>query len=177
MSLNSLYYVKMTLANFITLLRLALIPLIVVLLFWGYRYASLGILLIVLLGDLADGVIARGRKEVTDLGKVIDPIADKLLFASLLFSFAFLGDIPWVAVLLLIAQQLAFLVGTLFFYRHGLRHVPPARLLGKAASSVLAIGVALTFLKPPLYQEIIYAGIALSYLASVDYLIVALRRA
>ncbi len=175
--LQAFIFKKMTPANFITLFRLAMIPLVVALLFSGYRYASFGMLLLVLLGDLADGVIARVRKEVTDLGKVLDPIADKLLFASLFFSFAFLGDISWVAFWLLGAQQLAFLIGTLWFYRSAMRKVPPARLMGKAASSVISIGVVLTFFKPPLYQEIIYAGIVLSYLASVDYLMIALRRA
>lgn len=167
----------MTPANFITLFRLAMIPIVVALLFLGYRYASFGMLLLALLGDLADGVIARVRKEVTDLGKVLDPMADKLLFASLFFSFAFLGDISWVAFLLLVAQQLAFLIGTLWFYRSALQGVPAARPLGKAASFILSMGILLAFFKPPLYQEIIYVGLALSYLASFDYLMIALRRA
>lgn len=166
----------MTIANGITILRLALIPLVIIFLFLDYRFISFAFLLVVLVGDLVDGAIARQRKEVTDLGKLLDPLTDKLLFASLLISFAVLKDLSWLAFILLAVQQLGLLAGTIFFrFYQKNDFIQEARGLGKAASTILSIGIILTFLKVPFYREVIYFGIALSYLAGIDYLLMALK--
>lgn len=176
----------MTVANIITILRIALIPVILLLLFSGPKLAPFVLLLLFLIGDLVDGAIARWREEVTDLGKFLDPLADKLLAASLLISLAALGDLPWLAFVLLAVQQLGLIGGTLLLARKK-GPILGARGLGKAAATVLNFGIALTlfkltFFKPQTCQEIsyvaiaiIYAGIALSYPAGIDYLRAAFK--
>ncbi|MFQ6089821.1 MAG: CDP-alcohol phosphatidyltransferase family protein, partial [Candidatus Bipolaricaulia bacterium] len=81
----------MTLANIITSARLALIPVIIALLLGGATAAAFALFLLFLIGDLADGALARARREVTETGKLLDPLADKLLSAGLLATFAALG--------------------------------------------------------------------------------------
>jgi cardiolipin synthase len=158
----------MTLANVVTSARLALIPVIIALLLGGEEMAAFGLFLIFLIGDLVDGALARARREITEIGKLLDPLADKLLAAGLLAAFAALGRISWLAFALLAAQQLALLGGTVLLCRRGA--LPGAKALGKAAAAVLSLGLALAFFAAPSYLEIIYLGIALSYLAGIDYL-------
>lgn len=161
---------RMTLANIITLARLALIPPILALLLGKARPAAFALLVVFLAGDLVDGALARARGEVTSLGKVLDPLADKLLAAGVMAAFAALGVLPWLAFALLAFQQLALLVGSLVLARRGGGELPGARALGKAAAAAISLGLILTFFEVPGYRELIYLGIALSYLAGIDYL-------
>ena len=162
-----LYWPKMTLANIITSTRLALIPAIIAGLLGGATMMAFALFLIFLIGDLIDGVIARARHEITEVGKLLDPLADKLLSAGLLASFAALGRISWLAFALLVIQQLALLAGTVLFCRGG--DLPGAKALGKAAAMVLSLGLALALFAAPGYFGVIYLGILLSYLAAFDY--------
>ena len=87
----------MSLANTITLFRLAMAPLIFYLLFQESTLASgIALLLFVaaVLSDVLDGYIARKRNEITRLGSFLDPFADKILIYSLLLAF-FLQNLFW----------------------------------------------------------------------------------
>ncbi len=101
----------MNLPNSLTLARIFLVPIVVVFLlttdlriraFWG---ASL--FLAAALTDLFDGYIARRRKQVTTLGRLLDPIADKLLISSALISLVQLGIAPAWMVVIIIGREFA----------------------------------------------------------------------
>ena len=164
----------MTLANLVTLLRLALIPPILALVIYDARWPAFTLFALALLGDVIDGTLARVRHEVTDLGKLLDPLADKLLSAGLLAAFAAIGRLSWLAFALLGFQQLALLAGAVFLARRDQRIIG-ARPLGKAAAALLALGLALALFAVPGYWVIVYLGITLAYAAGVDYLLKALR--
>ena len=88
-------------ANLITLSRIALIPFVLWVLFAepdrGSAWRWLAVLLFVLSAatDGVDGAVARRRGEVTNLGKILDPIADKLLIGGALVSLSILGEVSW----------------------------------------------------------------------------------
>ena len=72
----------MNTANKLTLLRVFLIPVFLVVMYWGfpgYRYVALAVYVVACLTDLLDGYIARHYNQVSDFGKFADPLADKLL--------------------------------------------------------------------------------------------------
>lgn len=78
------------LPNAITTLRVLLAPVVTVLLFETgpvARLAAFGVFLVAALSDLVDGALARRREEVTDFGKLVDPLADKLLLVATLIPF------------------------------------------------------------------------------------------
>ena len=165
---------RITLATGITLARLALLPLTLYLLYRGDRGTAFALLLLILLGDLADGALARRRREVTAFGKALDPVVDKLVFLGIFAVLAAKGELsPW-ALGLLAAIQLAILVGGIVWLRQGWEP-PAARPLGKAASLVLSVGLIAAFAQLPLAEWGVYAGIALGYLAGLDYLRVLIR--
>ncbi len=81
---------KVNLPNALTTLRLALAPVVLVLLFDSRATARLfafGVFLVAALSDVADGMLARRRGQITDFGKLVDPIADKLLLVATLIPF------------------------------------------------------------------------------------------
>ena len=76
----------MTLANKVTLLRIALIPLCLIFLLAGFYGLAAVIFLLLSLSDAIDGYIARKYNQVSELGKMLDPLADKILVMTVLIG-------------------------------------------------------------------------------------------
>ena len=100
----------MNLANKLTCFRVVLIPVFLVLLyldFPGHLIAALVVFIVASLTDTADGYIARHYDMVTDFGKFMDPLADKLLVMAAMVWFVAAGWMPAWAFFLVIARELA----------------------------------------------------------------------
>ena len=100
----------MNTANKLTLLRVFMIPLFLVVLYWGFsgsQYAALAIFVVASLTDLADGYIARHYNQVTDFGKFMDPLADKVLVVTAMLWFVQSGQMPAWAVAVVIFREFA----------------------------------------------------------------------
>jgi len=95
----------MNLPNSLTLLRILFIPVLVVVLliqFSGKELTAFIIFLIAVITDSLDGILARRRKQITVLGQLLDPIADKLLIVSVFICLVELGAVPaWMAVVII----------------------------------------------------------------------------
>ena len=89
----------MNTANKLTLARVFMIPLFLVIVYWGFpgsRYVALGVYILACLTDLLDGYVARHYNQVSDFGKFADPLADKCLVMAALCWFVETGDsLPW----------------------------------------------------------------------------------
>ncbi len=97
--------------NLITSARLALVPVVLFLLleFWFDPWMRLVAMLILILAastDGLDGAIARKRGLITNLGKILDPIADKALLSGSLIVLSILGAVPWIATIIILAREL-----------------------------------------------------------------------
>lgn len=100
----------MNLPNKLTMLRIVLIPVFMVILYWnfpGAGYTALAIFVIASLTDLLDGKIARARNLVTDFGKFADPLADKMLVTAAMLWFVECGRMPAWALLIVICREFA----------------------------------------------------------------------
>ena len=100
----------MNLPNKLTILRMLLVPVFIVTLMihpeiMTYRIIALIIFIIASLTDMLDGYIARKYDLITDFGKLMDPLADKLLVCSALICFVELNQIPSWVVILIIARE------------------------------------------------------------------------
>ena len=98
----------MNLANKITLSRIALIPLFMIAYIWDFPYNELVSCVIFAIASLTDGVdgyVARNYNMVTDFGKFIDPLADKLLIATALICFVGSGEIGAYMAIIIIARE------------------------------------------------------------------------
>lgn len=98
----------MNLPNKLTIFRMMMVPVFIIALFAEWmpvpdnRYWALGIFVFASLTDLLDGYIARSQNLVTDFGKFLDPLADKLLVSAALVALVQLNELPsWVVVIII----------------------------------------------------------------------------
>jgi len=109
----------MSLADKVSIIRILLIPFFVYFLIVNKRfgldysrYIALGIFVVAVLTDFFDGLVARIKKEKSEIGKIIDPLADKMLLITAFISLYFLKfNLPWWVVLVVISRDIIILVG------------------------------------------------------------------
>ena len=98
----------MTTANKLTIMRIALIPVFLVVLyldFAGARWWALGIFIVACLTDFVDGYIARHCNQITNFGKFMDPLADKMLVMAAMCYFVEYGQMPgWCLAIVLLRE-------------------------------------------------------------------------
>lgn len=97
----------MTTASKITLARVAMIPVFMVVLLMGFNWAALIIFAVASLTDFVDGYIARHYNQVSDFGKFLDPLADKLLVTAAMLIFVQWGRMPAWSVMVVLAREFA----------------------------------------------------------------------
>ena len=103
----------MTLASKITLVRVAFIPVFMVLMYLSggqsglWMWLSLGVFILASLTDYIDGQIARKFNQVSDFGKFLDPLADKLLTIAALTMFCEWGSVPAWALMIVLTREFA----------------------------------------------------------------------
>ena len=102
----------MTTATKITLVRIFLIPVFLILMYWSVRsdamcYAAFAVFVIASLTDLVDGKIARAYHQVSDLGKFLDPLADKVLVIAAMAMFCEWGSFPAWALMIVLTREFA----------------------------------------------------------------------
>ena len=156
------------------MIRIALIPIFLAVLYIGFpgsNYAAMAVFVVAGLTDIADGYIARSRNQVTDFGKFLDPLADKVLVFSAMIWFVERGIMPAWAVLIVIIRE--FMVTALRLIASGNGRVIAAELSGKIKTTVTMICLAAMFL--PMPQWLIYVNVAAITLATiasgVDYFV------
>lgn len=131
--------------NIITLCRLASLPFVFVLYAGdapGASWATAALVLVMALSDVADGFLARRYGWVTDLGRLLDPIADRVLFVAIVSMLLVYDTLPWWAVVPVIARDVLMLAGAAFmlFTRD---EKPQILRGGKVANFVLICGIQL----------------------------------
>jgi CDP-diacylglycerol--glycerol-3-phosphate 3-phosphatidyltransferase len=137
----------MTLANWLTFARLLLSPIFVLVFMqeglWA-RIAALAIVVISELTDAFDGHLARSRGEVTDFGKLLDPLADSVSRMSIFIAFMAVGLIPWWMVLVFVYRDsLISTMRTVCAYRG---EVVAARSSGKIKAIIQATVIIIILL-------------------------------
>ena len=100
----------MNTANKLTLLRVLMIPVFLIVVYWQFPFHMLVALVVFVLAsitDFVDGYIARHYNQITDFGKFMDPLADKVLVMAALLCFVEMGRIPAWAMLIIILREFA----------------------------------------------------------------------
>lgn len=106
------------------------------------RWRALGILGVAMLTDVLDGPMARRRHEVSSLGKLIDPIADKLMIDATALTLSQTRGFPWWATGMLLARDLAIVAGSALMYRRR-AEIAMAHPAGKATTLALTAAMLL----------------------------------
>ncbi len=162
----------MNTANKLTLLRIAMIPVFLLVLYLkvpGANYWALGIFIAASLTDTLDGYIARHYNQITDFGKFMDPLADKMLVVAALLWFVEIGQMPGWALLVVIVREFA--VSGLRMIAADKGRVIAAGWSGKVKTASTMVCIVLMFLPiEPLFNQICLAVIVLTTIYSgVEY--------
>ena len=156
------------LPNILTMLRLLAVPLLAVWMISGKWTESLILFFLAEFTDILDGYIARRYNFISNFGKLADPLADKLIQLTALFLLARGGRLSYWFFYILCGKELAMIIGSLFFLKKEV--VVSSNWVGKAAASVLFIGIVLAFINTPFSEGLLWIGVIISLIAAIVYL-------
>ena len=126
----------LTVPNILSVIRLALVPVFLVLIIVGEDFWALATLVFSSVTDYLDGYIARRFKQITRLGQLLDPAADRLFIFATLIGLAFRDIVPWWFVAVIVGRDAMLLVVGVILANYG--HGPlPVHHLGKVATFCL----------------------------------------
>lgn len=132
-----------TIPNVLTIIRIILIPVFVVLFFKGEKIAALCVFCAASLTDMLDGYLARKLNQITDFGKLFDPLADKLMVLTAMVCQTFWGPLPLVAVIIVALKELVMVLGGVFMLSKDV--VVYSNYFGKAAQVGFIASLILSF--------------------------------
>lgn len=168
----------MNLPNKLTIFRVILIPFFVFFLLTDLpipagKWIALAIFVVASLTDMLDGKIARKYNLVTNFGKFMDPLADKLLVSSALICFVELDKIPAWIIIIIISRE--FIISGFRLIASDKGVVIAAGIWGKIKTTVQMIMVVVLIADIPglewLEQILIYAALILTVYSLIDYLV------
>ena len=169
----------MNLPNKLTVLRVIMIPFFVAALLYdgganqNMRYVAAAIFIIASLTDMLDGKIARKYNLVTNFGKFMDPLADKLLVCSALICMIELRELPAWMVIIIISREFIISGFRLVASDNGV--VIAASYWGKFKTTFQMIGVVLLIFNIPALSTVttivIWIALALTVISLVDYVV------
>jgi len=174
-------------ANIITVVRILMAPLFMAWLLiddgadGSLRIAAAALFVVAILTDSLDGMLARGLDLVTDFGKIVDPIADKVLIGGALVSLSILGELPWWVTALILVREIGI---TVFRFAVIRDRVIPASRGGKLKTVLQAVAVTLALF--PLWNllgsgmhwvngVLMTAAVVATLVSGLDYLRVAAK--
>jgi len=175
-------------ANIITVVRIFLAPVFIWLLLADnhelgvLRYLAAGLFILAIVTDSVDGLLARRQNLVTDFGKLLDPIADKVLIGGALVALSILGELWWWVTIVILVREAGITVFRLAVVRD---RVIPASRGGKLKTIVQAI--AISFYLVPVWlllgdwmhwfnAALMGIALALTLSTGIEYVVNAVRR-
>lgn len=161
--------------NQLSLFRLILLPLPAIMIAKGHDYIALGLLCIGIITDVLDGILARKLNQISELGKVLDPLADKLAIAILVIALAVYKDFPYWAAALIIGRDLVILIAGLFFIS-STTYIPTSNMLGKLTALAWTL-VVMSYLTPltVVQQVLLYVAVLMVPLSFFSYIYKVIR--
>lgn len=163
--------------NSLTLARLLLIPFGAIALFmnggddYTWQIISWWIFFILGLTDIVDGNLARSRQQITELGKFLDPVADKAMVGTAMICLSILDRMPWWITIVILAREIGITLFRLAIVKRG---VIPANKGGKIKATFQSFGTGFYVLplNPDLYwfrDGFMYIAIALTVVTGAYY--------
>lgn len=174
----------LTIPNVLSFVRLTLVPVFLVLVLVGEDLPALIVLVVSSITDFLDGVLARRLNQITRLGQLLDPAADRLFIFAALIGLALRGTVPWWFLAIIVGRDMLLLVLGIVLANFGYGPLP-VHHLGKIATlclfyalPILMIGQAFPVAAPfsaPIGWAFALWGAFLYWWAGVIYIVETLR--
>ena len=160
--------------NTLTIIRLILVPVFVIVFRAGHPRIALLVFCLASLTDMLDGKLARKLNQISDFGKLFDPLADKLMVLAALFCQADAGVFPWPAVIIVLCKELIMVAGGAFMLGKGV--VVYSNICGKTATVFFIASLILSFFHKEIqgwgFQLdviLLWISVALAIIAMITY--------
>ena len=160
--------------NALTILRLILVPVFIAVYRAGYTKGALAVFCAASLTDLLDGKLARKLNQITDFGKLFDPLADKLMVLTALYFQVRAGVFPWPAIRIMLIKEILMVLGGAFMLGKGV--VVYSNYYGKTATVFFTASLILSFFHeelrawgPQLDVILLWISVGLALLAMCVY--------
>jgi|WetSurMetagenome_2_1015567.scaffolds.fasta_scaffold186230_2 cardiolipin synthase (CMP-forming) len=143
------------------------------------RLLTLGLLIFAAVTDILDGYLARKYNEITEFGKIIDPLADKIVIGITILKLFLIGEIPSYYLLIIIGRDLLILVGG-FIISEKIGKVLPSNIIGKITALtiglfILAVVCGLKISLVPVYYFLLYSSLILVFISFMVYVVRAIK--
>ena len=171
----------MSLADKVSSVRIVLIPVFVSLLIYSryhpfLRYLAVGVFVLAVLSDFFDGLVARIKKEKSELGQIIDPLADKLLLLSAFVSLYLLHfSIYLWLVLVVVSRDLIILLGAVVLHLLKIEVTIAPSIFGKLTTFFQMFTILWILLGIPYYFFISFTAVVFTLVSGVDYFLRGLK--
>ena len=162
---------KFNIPNKITIIRVSLIPLFAIILLVNIPNKNIFaafIFIMLSISDFLDGYFARKKRQVTEFGKLIDPIADKLLISTALIFLIGRGVELWMAITIIVREAV---ITATRIYLLPSKIVVPASNFGKAKTVVQSIAIVFVLLQLPLNWYVMLIAVLLTLISGFEYII------
>jgi cardiolipin synthase len=170
----------MGLANWLTTLRILLIPVFITLLVYRKVTAALLVFCLASLTDMLDGYIARSRGRQTRLGAFLDPMADKLLLTSAFVALTYLKLIPFWITAVVVSRDLILSVGVLVIHVSGSVVTPAPSWIGKTSTALQMATVLVAMLfhhrLPLAPKAFAWVTAVFTVVSGLQYLVLGLKQ-
>ncbi len=142
-----------------------------------YRLPMIGLILLVVAAasDVVDGYIARHFNQGSQLGEMIDPVADKVMHCATILGLVIISYVHWAFIVVLILKEATMVVGGVFMA--GDSKNIKANYMGKVASATISGAIIMSFFHPFWAEKVFYLdwivlgiGLVLTYIAFFNYL-------
>ena len=144
------------LSNILSLSRIILVVPTALAVWYDAKVIAVALFVLAALSDYLDGFFARRYNQISDLGKILDPLADKIYVAVIVLLLLIMNVLPLWFVSIVLARDIVILVGGLYVEKKtGV--VLPSNWVGKWAVGALSLTVLLIYLDAP--QSVAYGGI------------------
>jgi cardiolipin synthase (CMP-forming) len=170
----------MGLANWLTILRILLVPVFVTLLVYRQPGFALLVFAVAALTDLLDGYVARAHGLATRLGAFLDPLADKLLLTASFVTLAYLKALPFWIAAVVISRDVLLVVGALLIHMVGGWIYPRPTWMGKAATffQILTVltGLTVRYFHVPLpLGAVLWLAAIFTIFSGLQYIVQGMR--
>jgi CDP-diacylglycerol--glycerol-3-phosphate 3-phosphatidyltransferase len=162
---------NMNVANLLTLSRIILLPFFIIFFFSSYEnnFMIAGVIFTISgLTDLFDGYVARKYNQVSHLGRLLDPLADKLTMISVFIVLAINNSIHIWVILVILIREIIILIGSFIVYFNSDDIISPSKL-GKSATFLLYITAAAYILDLALFKFALFIALPLTIISGVSY--------
>ena len=164
-----------TIPNYITFLRILLIPVYIYYFIQGNIFAAAVFFALSAVTDFLDGFIARKFNLESKIGKLLDPLADKLTIISILLVMIYLNIIPHFLSLIILTREIFILLSGIITYFFGLNFINPS-FIGKFSIALLYLAIALKLLHINCFGNFLfYLVIPINIFSAADYTIRAYK--